>query len=146
MGDAVFFSHKNMSEIKLKKVAYCSSLSYFFPSVQKVVGEVNFTKYFFQNSLASFNANGSSTPYTLYDTEDERKSLGSASEELLSGVHTCLLFFLLPFAWLERRLGRPPPPYAQLPMSSSGPLPAAGTHHTRYAAARPFSSLPAVHI
>jgi hypothetical protein len=25
-------------------------------------------------------------------------------------------------------------------------LPAAGTHHTRYAAARPFSSLPAVHI
>ena len=36
----------------------------------------------------------------------------------------------------------PLPPYAELPMSSSGPLPVTGTHHTRYA--RSFSSLPAV--
>jgi len=36
----------------------------------------------------------------------------------------------------------PPPPYAELPMSSSGPLPVTGTHHTRYA--RSLSSLPAV--
>jgi len=36
----------------------------------------------------------------------------------------------------------PPPPYAELPMSSSGPLPVMGTHHTRYA--RSFSSLPVV--
>jgi len=33
-------SHKNINEIKLKKVAYCSFLPHFFlPSIQEVVGE-----------------------------------------------------------------------------------------------------------
>jgi len=35
-----FFSYKNMSGMKLKKIAYCSSLPhFFFPSMQEVVAE-----------------------------------------------------------------------------------------------------------
>jgi len=50
-----FPSHKNMSEMKLKKLAYCNSLPHFFlPSMQKVVGEVILSNIFFQNSLALF--------------------------------------------------------------------------------------------
>jgi len=41
MSELFFFSsYKNMSEMKLKKVAYSSSLPHFFlPSMQEVVGE-----------------------------------------------------------------------------------------------------------
>jgi len=60
---------------------------------------------------------------------------------------TMLALAWLPPAGEERQDTVPvrqvsPPPYAELPMSSLGPLPVTGTHHTRYA--RSFSSLPAV--
>ena len=35
-----FSSHKNMSGMKLKKVAYCNSLPHLFlPSIQEIVGK-----------------------------------------------------------------------------------------------------------
>jgi hypothetical protein len=42
-----FSSHKNISGMKLKKVAYCSSLSHFFlQSMQEVVGQAILPNFF----------------------------------------------------------------------------------------------------
>jgi len=44
-----FSSHKNMSGMKLEKIAYCSTLPHFFlPSIQEVVGEVILPNTFFK--------------------------------------------------------------------------------------------------
>jgi len=44
-----FFSRKNISGMKLKKVAYCSFLPHFFlPSMQEVVGEAILPNTFFK--------------------------------------------------------------------------------------------------
>jgi len=48
-----FFSHKNMSVMKLKKVAYCSSVLFLSPIYARSVIEAILPNTFFQNSLAS---------------------------------------------------------------------------------------------
>lgn len=75
--------------------------------------------------------------------KEREREVTRAEKQTENSTRSCVraahLFavFLLPFTSRARQLGRPPTLYVQLPMSSSGSLPATGTHNTRYA--RPFS-------